>query len=355
MQETVSAQLVNVLPSHLRDMPPSRRATAGDLIKKKLREILHRAHDGNSPLEATSGFGFGSFPNIMGLDCLERTARARNRSKYRIRTHYSDGLTTVSNVSSESKENIQELNWSILSIWQEFLSSVIVRLWLIHIDTLTARECRDEFLKTSSHCRGYGVVKYYPSSARISILTREVDEEYTPSRGLPGVGKYEEGEAGTRWYSYSDATVAAPQWVANETSYVCNTSSIHREGYSKVKTMAILFSLNSEEISLSEYTSAEDEERAVDAEDSRTRSRSAEEEKGDSKVEDSINSEMNHRLLLRIALDDIISWGYNDSELIIKFKRREGNHEESYYSDDGDMDEDENQDRQVRPFFQCSY
>ena len=349
MQEAVQANLTGVLPSHLTNMLLTQRTVAGSLIKQKLSDILDDVV-GDSPTE--HGFGFGSFPNIMGLDCLERTARSRNQSKYKI-LNLSDEVTP--RTTKKKKESIQGVNWAVQPIWMEFLCSVVVRFWLLHLDTLTAMECRDQYLQCARRCVGYGIVKFYPARVKISILTIANEEDARRERQMSG---FDEAEMGVRWYSASICeslnqdndggafAPASPTWAPIESIHTCNISSNHWQGSSKVIGIVLQLSISAEEVTVMEFVTVTEDQFEADRVIERL---GCQEGTRESKVEVQHSGNLTTpKLLITIGLDDIISWGYNDEELIIKFKKREGNHEDSYYSNDSDEEESEDIVTQVR-------
>ena len=337
MQETVITHLNGALPPQLISMAVSDRSVAVSLIKSKLHIILLNA---DSPVD--SGFGFRSFPNLMGLDCLERTARARNRRKYRIRTHCPSDEGSGDIHASVIKEKYQSANWANDLIWLEFLSNVIVRLWLLHLDTLTARECRDKYILAVRQCRGYGVSHFSLTKVTISIITRENNEELQNSDGSVPKKSNDYGETGSVSMCEDNATSMQHRWVPVESSYVCKTSPNHNDG-SPVSAVALQLSIDSDGISLLGHTATTEHPSSIDLRGNPSENKSAEirRQTGESEEQCSRNDKITAQLLLRVSFDHIVSWGYNDVELIIKFKQRDGNHEDSYYSDDDDADENQ--------------
>ena len=342
MQETVLSHLSDVLPSKLTSMAIVDRAVNGSTIRGKLRVIL-----GDSDFPVNDGFGFGSFPNIMGLDCLERTARARSRGKFRIRTNCPNEASQEEIKSGDMKGRDQEPNWANDMSWLEFLSSVIARLWLFHLDTLTAKECRDEYLLAARSCGGYGTCKFYAARAKIVILTLEaVNDTLRSSESLK---KGENGEDVTsirrRTSSiYQDDSTHVAKCVPIERFYACNTLLKQTDG-TFTTTIAIQFSIDAEGISLVEHSKLIEElANGSDTINSRSRTNSIELRNVVSNDRAEQSDLVRTRLILSIKIDDIISWGYSDVEFILNFKQREGNHEDSYYSND---DEEDNQSLQV--------
>ena len=67
------------------------------------------------------------------------------------------------------------------------------------------------------------------------------------------------------------------------------------------------------------------------------------------KCRESTNDMKSKKVLFKISLDEILSWGYNDNTIILKFKQRGSGHEASYYSDDDDNEESQTgcEERQV--------
>ena len=340
MQETVFARLNDALPSQLTSMAIVQRVVSGSMIKSKLRAIL-----GDADSTANDRLGFGSFPNIMGLDCLERTARAGSRDKFRIQTHFPRKASQQEIQSKDMKERDKEPDWADDTIWLQFLSSVIVRLWLLHLDTLTAKECRDEYLLAARSCSGYGICKFYAARAKMSILTLETVNDTLQSSGSLKKGKNREDNTSIRRRSSSihqDDLNHDARCVPIERLYACNTSSKEMNG-SITSTIALQLSIDADGISLIERKRLiETMVENSDSVNSRWRNNSIElgDEVNGDPLELSCKKDLElTSLLLSIKIDDIISWGYSDVELIIHFKQREGNHEDSYYSND-DEEED---------------
>ena len=340
MQETVFARLNDALPSQLTSMAIVQRVVSGSMIKSKLRAIL-----GDADSTANDRLGFGSFPNIMGLDCLERTARAGSRDKFRIQTHFPRKASQQEIQSKDMKERDKEPDWADDTIWLQFLSSVIVRLWLLHLDTLTAKECRDEYLLAARSCSGYGICKFYAARAKMSILTLETVNDTLQSSGSLEKGKNREDNTSIRRRSSSihqDDLNHDARCVPIERLYACNTSSKEMNG-SITSTIALQLSIDADGISLIERKRLiETMVENSDSVNSRWRNNSIElgDEVNGDPLELSCKKDLVLTyLLLSIKIDDIISWGYSDVELIIHFKQREGNHEDSYYSND-DEEED---------------
>ena len=340
MQETVFARLNDALPSQLTSMAIVQRVVSGSMIKSKLRAIL-----GDADSTANDRLGFGSFPNIMGLDCLERTARAGSRDKFRIQTHFPRKASQQEIQSKDMKERDKEPDWADDTIWLQFLSSVIVRLWLLHLDTLTAKECRDEYLQAARSCSGYGICKFYAARAKMSILTLETVNDTLQSSGSLEKGKNREDNTSIRRRSSSihqDDLNHDARCVPIERLYACNTSSKEMNG-SITSTIALQLSIDADGISLIERKRLiETMVENSDSVNSRWRNNSIElgDEVNGDPLELSCKKDLElTSLLLSIKIDDIISWGYSDVELIIHFKQREGNHEDSYYSND-DEEED---------------
>ena len=340
MQETVLAHLDDALPPQLTSMAIVQRVVSGSTIKSKLRAIL-----GDADSTANDGFGFGSFPNIVELDCLERTARAGSRDKFGIRTHCPRKASQQEIQSKYMKERDEEPDWADDMIWLEFLSSVIVRLWLLHLDTLTAKECRDEYLLAARSCSGYGICKFYAARAKMSILTLETVNDTLQSSDFLKKGKNREDNTSIRRRSSSihqDDPNHDAKCVPIERLYACNTSSKEMNG-STTSTIALQLSIDADGISLIERKRLiETMVENSDSVNSRWRNNSI--ELGDvvngDPLELSCKKDLElTNLLLSIKIDDIISWGYSDVELIIHFKQREGNHEDSYYSNDDDEED----------------
>jgi hypothetical protein len=330
MQEIVMNALDKSLPSTLIEMTPLRRADDSETIKNQLHAIIEEVTD----LEVTfeDGFGFDLFPNIMGLNCLERTARSRNRGKFRILTHYPIDDPTLSIEAVAEREKTVDINWSDDSVWREFLCCTIVRLWLLHIDTLTARDCRDEYLLAAKECQGYGAEVYHPSAVRISVLVlqhmTEVSQKRSPTRG--------------KWNAhtgYDDSSIdddnrsnsKMPVYVAMVSEYTCHTHT--EQTGSPIETVIVRttleLSITCEEVTITECT-------IIDRAENLNAPSVVEYALNDSTHVINSNSQ---KVLIKIAMDDIISWGFDETTLVIKFKQRGGGHEASYYSDDED-DED---------------
>lgn len=297
------------LPPNLTDMTPLCRANVSEIIKSQLHAMIEEVTD----LEVTfeDGFGFDLFPNIMGLNCLERTAQSRNRGKFRILTHYPIDDSTLSIEAVAKREKTVDINWSDDAVWREFLCCTIVRLWLLHIDTLTARDCRDEYLLAAKQCIGYGAAKYHPSAVRISVLVlqhmTEVSQKRSPTRG--------------KWNAhtgYDDSSIdddvrsnsKMPVYVAMVSEYTCHTHTEQTGSpiESVVVGTSLELSITCEEVTITECT-------------------------------DGTHVSNSQKVLIKIAMDDIISWGFDEATLVIKFKQRGGGHEASYYSDDEDEDD----------------
>jgi hypothetical protein len=254
--------LRRILPAILIDMPSHKRKKAADSISKEMTALVTDTEKCiDTQLDSPLGYGIEGY-NI----------------------DYPEFSTVI-------LKGIQEE-----SGWVAFLYSSVVYLWSLFFEDLTSRECRDLFLRRVRKCTGYGSTVFFPSAVTISVL-KELEE--TESIMKQGKEKSAENIEG----------VKKPLWITIENEYMSHsncTSLVMNQQEQAVPFLlesTIMLSVVTEGLILSECI------KPIDV------------------IHDSPNNEICQgnrdatipRVLLKIQFDEIVSWGYNDDLLIIKF------------------------------------
>jgi hypothetical protein len=226
MEKTVMSNLEDILPIRLTHKSDFKRAHAGALIKENLRALVDQSLQGSVTADLNSSTGIG--------------------------------LKTAQQIIFAADED-----WTNQQTWNEFLCSVVACLWRLQLDDITAKEIKDDYLRSARQCLGYGITVFYPSVIK---TYRRVNN----SKSLNDHG--------------DDLLTGELPWITVETelSYDPLKLLISAEGVAVKKIAEKEISQNIKKATL--------------------------------------------KFLLEITFDDIISWGYNDEFLTIYFELRRERH-----------------------------
>lgn len=250
-------------------MPLHRRVNAADSISKEMMALVADTERGiDTQLDSPLGYG--------------------------IEGHNID----YSEFSSAVLKGLQER-----SGWVAFLYSSVVCLWSLYFEDLTSRECRNLYLRGVRECTGYGSTVFFPSAAKLSVLK--------DSEKLERIEKEGKGANADEIIDAKQIVGKKHRWVIIENEYKSHnncTSLIMDQQERVLLESTIMLSVVTEGLVLSECT-----------------------KKPSNVIHDSLNNEIGQRsidtttskVLLKIKFDEIVSWGYSDELLVIKFRGRD--------------------------------
>jgi hypothetical protein len=309
MKEIVNNSFESVLPIKLKNMMSSNRDDARNAIQSRsqflVNHVICKEFSHESEVEIIEF-------NTTHCACQSKASSKQKRSLLRNALKISRNLkpTQISDLSEDS-------------LWSDFLCTIIVKLWLLLLN-LTAQECREQFLSSARHLIGYGAVSFYPSAVRINILTLQEEIEL---KGRAGAAQIDLEHVGS-----DDGTSKIPIWTTLQTEYSCNTRSgqaWNSHNLTQVTT-TIHVQINSQEVLVTEHSNT----RTIMSEQFNLQ-----------KSRGSTSDVKSKKVLFKIMIDEIISWGYNENKIILKFRQRHPGHEASYYSDDDDINSSDEEDQ----------
>lgn len=308
MKEIARNSLEKALPTKLLNMASSNRADAVNMIESRsqylVNQVIRREFHNENEFE------------IDEFDVNHTACQIRANSNLK-RSFVRNALKTSNNLKPNHIPN-----WSDDSLWKDFLSTVIVRLWLLLLN-LTAEECREQYLSSARRSIGYGAVNFYPSAIRINMMTLQEECEFTGPTGVVKIDIENSGSNDDDGY-YTSSKI--PIWTTLQTEYSCNTRSRQSSDSTNLTrvTTTIQVDINFREVLVTEHSITE-----TDILEDKTRI----------KITSNIKSK---KVIIKIMIDEILSWGYNENTVILKFKKRGYGHEASYYSDDDENDTNDN-------------
>lgn len=321
MTEIVKCSFESVVPLKLKNMTSSNRDDARNAIQSRSQLLINQVIWREFPNENESA--------IKEFDVTDSALQTRASRK-----HKQSLLRNALNIS-RNLESTQISDLSDDSLWNDFLCNIIVKLWLILLH-LTAQECREEYLSSARRLIGYGAVNFYPSSVRISILTLKEDNSTTWQTGVAQIN----AENGGNDDGYH-VTSKIPVWTTLQTVYDCNTRTERAWNSHNLIRVAttIRVEINFQELLVTEHSLIRT---IISGQTNDLR-----------KSHGCTSDVKSKKVLFKILIDEILSWGYNENTIILEFKQRGSGHEASYYSDDDDKnysdeeDQAESKDRQV--------
>lgn len=318
MKEIVKSSFESVLPIKLKNMIPSNRDDAKNAIQSRFIFLVNHVIRSEFPDVCVSE----SEVEIKEFDVTDFAFQSRASRKLK-RSLHRNALKI-----SRSLKPTEICDLSDNFLWSDFLCTIIVKLWLLLVN-LTAQECREQYLSFARYLIGYGAVKFYPSAVRIGILTLQEEIDSTGQMDAANGGSDDNYHV-----TYDNSKI--PRWTTLETVYCCNTSTgqVWNSHNQTQVTTTIQVEINFQGVLVMEHSVT----RTIMSEQTNLQ-----------KCRESTNDMKSKKVLFKISLDEILSWGYNDNTIILKFKQRGSGHEASYYSDDDDNEESQTgcEERQV--------
>jgi hypothetical protein len=308
MKEIVKCSFESVLPIKLKNMVSSNRDDARNAIQSRSQFLVNNVICKEYPHE--------SEVKIKEFDNIDSACQSRASSKLK-RSLLKNALKISRNLKPSETTDLSDD-----SLWSDFLCTIIVKLWLLLLN-LTAQECREQYLSSARQLIGYGAVSFYPSAVRISILILQEDLELT--------GQADAAQIDSERVGSDDGSSKIPIWTTLQTAYSCNTrtgQAWNSHNLTQVTT-TIHVQINFQELLVTEHS----ETRTIVSEQFNMQ-----------KISGSISDMKSKKVLFKIMIDEILSWGYNENTIILKFKQRRSGHEASYYSDDDDNNDSDEED-----------
>lgn len=312
MTEIVKCSFESVVPMNLKSMTLSNRNDARNAIQSRSQFLVNHVIWREFPNDSESA--------IKEFDVTDLARQTRASRKHK------QSLLRNALKISRNLESTQISDLSDDSVWNEFLCNIIVKLWLILLH-LTAQECREEYLSSARRLIGYGTVNFYPSSVRISILTLKEDNGSTRQTGVAQIDT-ENGSSDDGYH----VTSKIPVWTTLQTVYGCNTRTeraYNSHNLTRVAT-TIRVEINFQELLVTEHSLI----RTISSGQINLR-----------KSHGCTSDLKSKKVLFKILIDEILSWGYNENTIILEFKQRGSGHEASYYSDDDDKNYSDEEDQ----------
>jgi hypothetical protein len=311
MKEIVKCSFKSVLPIKLKNMVSSNRDDARNAIQSRSQFLVNNVIWKEFPHE--------SEVKIKDFENIDSACQSRASSKLK-RSLLKNALKISRNLKPSEITDLTDD-----SLWSDFLCTTIVKLWLLLLN-LTAQECRDQYLSSARHLIGYGAVSFYPSAVRISILILQEDIKLS---GQADAAQIDSERVGS---DSDDGASKIPIWTTLQTAYSCNTrtgQAWNSHNLTQVTT-TIHVQINYHEVLVMEH--------------SVTRT-TVSKQFNKQKFPGFISEMKSEKVLFKILIDEILSWGYNENTIILKFKQRRSGHEASYYSDDDDNNDSDGEDQ----------